>query len=82
MNKSSYFFYETARNFLGPARIANNAMQLFFRNPINPIANTTYGRSLTAACELFERTTRRYGKPHFGLPTTQIDGAAKQIMGF
>src|SRR5690606_24099398 len=26
------------------------------------------------ACELFERTTRRYGKPEFGLATTRIGG--------
>ena len=39
------------------------------RWPTRPI-----GRSIAAACELFERTTRRYGKPAFGLPTTDVDG--------
>jgi poly(3-hydroxybutyrate) depolymerase len=42
--------------------------------PGNPLADTPYGRTLAATCELFERTTRRYGKPEFGLPTTEIGG--------
>jgi poly(3-hydroxybutyrate) depolymerase len=45
-----------------------------FENPGNPLTNTPYGRTVSAACELFERTTRRYGKPSFDLPTTTIDG--------
>jgi poly(3-hydroxybutyrate) depolymerase len=79
MNKTSYYFYEAAHALLGPARAANDAMQLFFRNPINPMAHTSYGRSVSAACELFERTTRRYGKPHFGLPNTMVDGAPASV---
>jgi poly(3-hydroxybutyrate) depolymerase len=45
-----------------------------FENPGNPLTNTPYGRTVSAACELFERTTRRYGKPSFDLLTTTIDG--------
>lgn len=74
MNKSGYFFYEAAHAILGPARAASDAVRLFYRNPINPLSHTAYGRSVAAACELFERTTRRYGKPAFDLPVTQIGG--------
>jgi poly(3-hydroxybutyrate) depolymerase len=74
MNKSGYFFYEAAHAVLGPARAASDAVRLFYRNPINPLAHTAYGRSIAAACELFERTTRRYGKPTFDLPTTEVEG--------
>ncbi|HRE20294.1 MAG TPA: polyhydroxyalkanoate depolymerase [Rhabdaerophilum sp.] len=74
MNKSGYFFYEAAHAILGPARAASDAVRLFYRNPINPLSHTAYGRSVAAACELFERTTRRYGKPAFDLPVTQVGG--------
>ena len=74
MNKSGYYFFEMAHAILGPARAASDAIQLFYRNPLNPLSSTSLGRSISATCELFERTTRRYGKPHFGLPTTPMDG--------
>ncbi len=80
MNKSGYFFYEAAHAVLGPARAASDALGLFYRNPMNPLSHTAYGRSVSAACELFERTTRRYGKPHFGLPTTVVDGQSVSVI--
>jgi poly(3-hydroxybutyrate) depolymerase len=70
----SYYWYETAHWLLGPARAASDATKSLFENPGNPLTNTPYGRTVSAACELFERTTRRYGKPEFGLATTVIDG--------
>ncbi|GEO15172.1 polyhydroxyalkanoate depolymerase [Microvirga aerophila] len=70
----SYYWYETAHWLLGPARAASDATKSLFENPGNPLTNTPYGRTVSAACELFERTTRRYGKPSFDLPTTTIDG--------
>jgi poly(3-hydroxybutyrate) depolymerase len=79
MNKSGYFFYEAAHAIMGPARAASDAMRLFYRNPINPLSHSAYGRSVAAACELFERTTRRYGKPAFDLPTTTINDETVEI---
>src|SRR5215204_6501288 len=55
------------------------ATKLCFDNPFNPVTHTAFGRSVTAACELFERTTRRYQKPTFGLSSTVIDGKAVRI---
>ncbi len=43
-------------------------------NPANPFTHTHLGKQVAAACELFERTTRRYGKPAFNLPTTLVGG--------
>jgi poly(3-hydroxybutyrate) depolymerase len=80
MDKNAYYFYEAAHAVLGPARAATDAMRLFYRNPLNPLSQTAFGRSLSAACELFERTTRRYGKPIFDLPTTPVDGVSVHVM--
>ncbi|MGD9867054.1 MAG: polyhydroxyalkanoate depolymerase [Hyphomicrobiales bacterium] len=44
------------------------------KNPLNPASYTTWGRSISAACELFERATRRYGKPEFGIDSTLVGG--------
>jgi poly(3-hydroxybutyrate) depolymerase len=70
----AYYWYDAAHWMLTPARAATDVTKLLFENPVNPLTNTPYGRTVTAACELFERTTRRYSKPEFGLPTTLVDG--------
>jgi poly(3-hydroxybutyrate) depolymerase len=71
----AYCWYEAAHWMLTPARAATDVTKLFFDNPGNPLTHTPYGRTMSAACELFERGTRRYGKPAFGLATTRIDNA-------
>jgi poly(3-hydroxybutyrate) depolymerase len=70
----AYYWYEAAHWMLTPARAASEGTKLLFENPINPFTHTAYGRTVAAACELFERTTRRYSKPEFGLSTTVVDG--------
>jgi poly(3-hydroxybutyrate) depolymerase len=70
----TYYWYEAAHWLLTPARAASEGTKLLFENPINPLTHTSYGRTVAAACELFERTTRRYDKPGFGLTSTLVDG--------
>src|SRR5215213_296848 len=70
----AYLWYETAHWMLSPVRAATDATRLLFENPVNPLSRTPYGRTVAAACELFERTTRRYDKPTFGLDTTVVAG--------
>jgi poly(3-hydroxybutyrate) depolymerase len=70
----AYYWYEAAHLMLSPARAASDATRLLFNNPINPLTHTQYGRTVSAACELFERTTRRYGKPEFALRSTLVEG--------
>lgn len=57
-----------------PARAAADSYRQFLNHPLNPLAHTWAGRNAAAACEVFERTTRRYEKPTFGLKTTRIAG--------
>jgi poly(3-hydroxybutyrate) depolymerase len=59
---------------MAPWRAMADATRLTFQNPLNPFADTPFGRSVAATAELFERTTRRYGKPEFGLKETEVDG--------
>jgi poly(3-hydroxybutyrate) depolymerase len=70
----AYHAYEAAHMMLSPARNVSDALHLAFRNPANPLTYTPMGRTIAASCELFERTTRRYGKPAFGLAETTING--------
>jgi poly(3-hydroxybutyrate) depolymerase len=69
-----YWFYEMSHAALNPSRAWADATRLFFKNPINPLSFTTYGKSIAAACELFERSTRRYGRPEWRISSTLVGG--------
>jgi polyhydroxyalkanoate depolymerase, intracellular len=69
-----YQLYEMNHAAVAPFRAAADAMKFFYKNPLNPLSQTEFGRSISASLELFERVTRRYGKPEFGLPQTVVDG--------
>ena len=75
-----YQIYELAHAALTPARVVSDATYALFRNPFNPLAATPFGRNLAAGAELFERMTRRYGKPMFGLTATEVDGVAHEVL--
>ena len=62
-----------------PARAYADAVRLFYSNPLNPFSHTPFGRSVAATAELFERTTRRYGKPSFGLTKTVVDWKTVEV---
>jgi len=68
-----YQLYEMNHAAMQPYRAFADAVRLFYSNPINPLSHTVLGRSVAAGAELFERTTRRYGKPAFGIDKVQID---------
>lgn len=69
-----YQLYELNHAAMAPLRASTEAMRFFHDNPLNPFSKTTMGRTYAAGLEVFERMTRRYGKPEFGLPTTTVDG--------
>jgi poly(3-hydroxybutyrate) depolymerase len=70
----SYQMYEMGLAALGPARLVSDASRFVFANPFNPLAATPFGKNVAAAAELFERVTRRYSKPTFGLTKTTVNG--------
>src|ERR1700754_4063147 len=49
-----YWLYEMGQAALTPARAVADATKLFWKTPANPLAHTTYGKSVAAAAELFE----------------------------
>jgi len=59
----AYWLYEMSQAALNPSRAFAEASRLFFKNPANPLSYTVLGRTISAGMELFERSTRRYGKP-------------------
>jgi poly(3-hydroxybutyrate) depolymerase len=74
-----YHWYELSHAAVRPARVAADQCRLFFNNPLNPFTHTPVGRHAAAACEVFERTTRRYAKPAFRLATTRVGGVTVAV---
>jgi poly(3-hydroxybutyrate) depolymerase len=73
-----YHFYELGRAAFRPARAVADSYRLFF-NPLNPLTHTPVGRSAVAACEVFERATRHYAKPEFGITSTEVRGRTVKV---
>lgn len=69
-----YSLYEMQHTAFAPVRFMADQGQIIFRSPYNPLAYTPGGRVIAAACDVIEQSTRRYGKPKFGLEETLIDG--------
>ncbi|KFB08450.1 polyhydroxyalkanoate depolymerase [Nitratireductor basaltis] len=74
-----YHLFEMNHAALQPARACAEAMRQFYGNPDNPASSTPLGRSMAAAAELFERTTRRYSKPEFEIAETSVNGRAVAV---
>ena len=74
MNQYAYHFFEMAQLAMAPARALSDLTRMTFKNPINPMTYTAVGRNLAASAELFERMTRRYGKPAFSIDKIFVDG--------
>src|SRR4249920_1456011 len=70
----AYWLYELSHAALNPARAFADAGRLFFKNPANPLAHTPFGKATSAALELFERSTRRYGQPTWNITSTTVGG--------
>ncbi len=69
-----YYMYEMHHAAMSPFRAAADAAKVFFQNPVNPLTHMPVGKSIAAGCEMFERATRRYGKPDWGIHSTIIAG--------
>lgn len=75
----NYHSYELAHACISPMRFGTESFREIFDSPFNPLNYTVMGKSMVAACEMFERATRRYGKPQFDIPETTIDGVSVPV---
>ena len=69
-----YLLHEMNHAAMTPFRAVADATRLTWRNPANPLSYTPFAKQIAAGAELFERVTRRYAKPEFGLETVDLDG--------
>jgi poly(3-hydroxybutyrate) depolymerase len=66
-----YQAYELQRQLSQPVRLWANALERVYSSPYNPLSETWFGKSIAASAEIVARLTQNYGKPAFGLKTTQ-----------
>ncbi len=69
-----YSAYELAYAAVAPARLAAGVGAKLWRSPLNPAAESWFGRSAAAALDVFENAMRRYPKPEWGIDSTQLNG--------
>jgi poly(3-hydroxybutyrate) depolymerase len=69
-----YWLYEMGYAGLGPSRAFADVAKLYFHNPLNPLARTQFGKTMAATAEMWERATRRYGKPEWNIESTLVGG--------
>jgi poly(3-hydroxybutyrate) depolymerase len=68
-----YAAHELAYLATQPARQAARLTRDFWSSPLNPLAESRLGRTLTASAEVYAELTRRYGKPEWGIDRVLIN---------
>lgn len=74
VNRMLYATVDGARRTAQPFRTIADLSAQALRNPLNPWAATTLGKTWAAAFDVFESFTRNYGKPEFNLAPLKIYG--------
>ena len=69
-----YTLVELNRAAMAPMRLAAKASRVALANPLNPVGRTDYGKSLRAMVDVFESSSRHYGKPDWQIDSTRING--------
>jgi poly(3-hydroxybutyrate) depolymerase len=67
-----YKAYEMAHTLMSPYRAIAMLSGKMLKHPLNIFADTNAGKMTSAALEVFENTTRRYGKPEWQLDNPMI----------
>ena len=75
-----YHAYELANAMIAPWRMGARYLKNQLDYPMNPFGWMPSNRKIVAGCEIFERVTRRYEKPQFGIDSVDIDGAAVAVV--
>lgn len=75
-----YHAFEMGHASIAPWRAAMRAGGLFLNHPFNPLNSLPITTGISAAFEVIEGLTRRYGKPGFNLHATNVDGAPVPVI--
>ncbi|MDP3459433.1 MAG: polyhydroxyalkanoate depolymerase [Hyphomonas sp.] len=68
-----YSLVEMNRVAMAPMRFAARTGRAALASPLNPMGQTSYGRSLSAMADVFESATRYYGKPEWRIDSVRIN---------
>ncbi|MBU2605531.1 MAG: polyhydroxyalkanoate depolymerase [Alphaproteobacteria bacterium] len=71
-----YSLVEMNRVAMAPMRLAAKAGRAALLSPLNPLGKTEYGKSLAAFADVFESSTRYYGKPEWRIDTVRVNSAS------
>ncbi|MBB4658050.1 polyhydroxyalkanoate depolymerase [Parvularcula dongshanensis] len=69
-----YAAYELAHQALVPLRAFGRAASEVIESPANPYRDSVGARAAQASYSVFEQATRRYRKPTWNLPETEVNG--------
>lgn len=75
-----YHAYEVSHAMLFPMRQASIACETALSHPLSPASYVPGVEHARAACRVFNRVTRRLGKPRFGITSTTIDGLPVPVL--
>jgi poly(3-hydroxybutyrate) depolymerase len=67
-----YSLHEAAYNSATPVRIAAQAARDFWGSPLNPAANSKWGRTMFASSDLVTNLTQRHGRPAWGIKAVTV----------
>ena len=71
-----YHLYELNHALIAPLRAALNVNRFILGHDWNPFADTYPGKVASAALEVFDRVTKPYVKPAFGIDTVAMAGCS------
>tara|TARA_R110000787_G_scaffold58218_13_gene132836 strand:+ start:21279 stop:22583 length:1305 start_codon:yes stop_codon:yes gene_type:complete len=74
-----YSLVEMNRVAMAPMRLAAKAGRAALLSPLNPLGKTEYGKSLAAFADVFESSTRYYGKPEWRINTVRVNSAPIKV---
>ena len=74
-----YSLVEMNRVAMAPMRLAAKAGRAALLSPLNPLGKTEYGKSLAAFADVFESSTRYYGKPEWRIDTVRVNSAPIKV---
>lgn len=74
-----YQLHELAHAAVTPMRVFVNTHRMFLESPWNFARDSIPSKFALASYDVFERLTRHYAKPKFGIKEVEIDGHTAQI---